>query len=282
VATAPVQHVPPVQANEDVAMVSEPEPEPEPEPEANPEEQVVGPADVEVGVDVLQRDVTEGQEVQVEPQPEPEVIPWNRRVCRITSSVNTARCNIDDLVEADVALHVLQTMDVVCEHCEARLMPLELYRMNTPCCANGKVGVVHACLNPDRVVPRCYRNHTPCCNNGKVGVQHPQWPEDDPLFANYKALIRTAAFIKDIRQYNQVFTLTSINAERPLEGTVGPMSFAIAGRVHYYLGPMDPPVGSNGQPRRARYAQVYVLGTAAEQTACRREEQETIDETILG
>lgn len=257
------------------------EPDNHGQPEQHNDEEVE-PTDVEVGVDVLQRVVVDGEEEPVEPERGPEVIPWNRRVRRAASKANTARCKIDDMVEADVALHVLQTMDIVCEHCEARLMPLELYRMNTPCCANGKVGVVHVCLKPDRVVPRCYRNHTPCCNNGKVGVQHPQWPEDDDHFKKYKDHIRDAGFIKDIRKYNQAFKFTSIDAEKPLENTPGPRTFAIAGQVHYYLGPMDPPVGRNGQRERARYAQVYVLGTEAEQSACRQEEQRTIDQHIVG
>ena len=56
-----------------------------------------------------------------------------------------ARCTIDELlVLGDVALK-LQASTYVCEFCEARLMPSEVYKLGSPCCSNGKIGVEHAC-----------------------------------------------------------------------------------------------------------------------------------------
>ena len=70
---------------------------------------------------------------------------------------------------------MLQAFTYVCEFREAHLMPSGVYKLGSPCCSNGKIGVKHACES-QRDIPASYKNHTPCCNNDAVGVYHPRWP----------------------------------------------------------------------------------------------------------
>ena len=88
-----------------------------------------------------------------------------------------ACCTIDDLLEDDVPEHKHQAFTYVCVHCDARLMPSEIYKLGSPCCNSGKFDVDHACARDTRRdSPASYKNHTPCCNNDAVGVYHPRWP----------------------------------------------------------------------------------------------------------
>ena len=89
-----------------------------------------------------------------------------------------------------------------------------------------------------------YNNY---CRNGKVVIP-PFQPRPDPLsaLATFRGGSRSNKFMKNIRQYNCLFTFTSMgaNIDRSLNDGRGPSIYRISGQVHHRIGSLLPPDGS--------------------------------------
>ena len=125
--------------------------------------------------------------------------------------------------------HVLDNMEVECEHCHALRWSAE--------------------------------RPTICCRGGQVKLPILLDPPE-PL----KTLLTEQAgqgrhFRQNIRKYNSAFTMASLEANIDMRFTKGPMAggphqFRVSGNVYHRMGPLTP--GENQPPR---FAQVYILET---------------------
>jgi len=101
-----------------------------------------------------------------------------------------------------------------------------------------------------------------CCRGGKVVVP-PFVPRPEPLasLAKFDSGPISNKFMKNIRQYNCLFSFTSMgaNIDRSINDGRGPPVFKIYGQVHHRIGSLLP---ADGSP--PKFIQLYVYDTSNE------------------
>ncbi|XP_076882481.1 uncharacterized protein LOC143530958 [Bidens hawaiensis] len=95
-----------------------------------------------------------------------------------------------------------------------------------------------------------------CCKGGRVALPLPRRP-----YTTVIHLFEQRDFMKNIRAYNSMFSMTSFGAK--VDNTVnrgsGPYVFKIAGQVHHWLGSLCP-----SPNERPRFLQMYIYDTENE------------------
>ena len=92
-----------------------------------------------------------------------------------------------------------------------------------------------------------------CCRDGGVVLPYP--PAFDPDFV---ALYENVSFMKDIRAYNSMFSMTSFgaNVDHAVNEDRGPYVFKISGQISHTIGSLSPdPV------KGPRFLQLYLFDT---------------------
>ena len=138
------------------------------------------------------------------------------------------RSNADEDI-THIKRHVLDNMEVECEHCHALRWSAE---RPTICCRGGQVKLP-ILLDPPEPLKTLLTEQT---RQGRH-------------------------FRQNIRKYNSAFTMASLEANIDMRFTKGPMAggphqFRVSGNVYHRMGPLTP--GENQPPR---FAQVYILET---------------------
>jgi len=110
---------------------------------------------------------------------------------------------------------------------------------------------------------RCGRVvYNSCCKGGKISIPTFR-PRPKPLafLARFDGDARCNQFMKNIRQYNCLFTFTSMGAkiDRSMNNGRGPTVFKISGQVHHRVGSLIP---SDGSP--PQFIHLYIYDTANE------------------
>lgn len=101
-----------------------------------------------------------------------------------------------------------------------------------------------------------------CCKGGKVVIP-PFLPRPEPLasLARFNGDATCNKFMKNIRQYNCLFSFTSMgaNIDRSMNDGRGPPVFKICGQIHHRISSLLPP---DGAP--PKFIQLYVYNTSNE------------------
>jgi hypothetical protein len=101
-----------------------------------------------------------------------------------------------------------------------------------------------------------------CCKSGKVCVPtYRTRPESLASLARFANNASSRNFMKNIRQYNCLFTFTSMGADidRSVNDDRGPPLFKIHGQVHHGIGSLLPPDDSP-----PKFLQLYIYDTTNE------------------
>ncbi|GJR22636.1 DNA helicase [Tanacetum coccineum] len=95
-----------------------------------------------------------------------------------------------------------------------------------------------------------------CCGGGKIYM--PSTP-DHPLFIQH--ILRNSHFMKHIRAYNQMFTMTSFRAkvDNSVNRGRGPYVFKVSGQIYHWIGSLCPE-----EDHHPRFLQLYIYDTHAE------------------
>lgn len=101
-----------------------------------------------------------------------------------------------------------------------------------------------------------------CCLQGKIQLptMRPPPPGLYHLYMDKKS-VRSRNFIKNIRQYNNMFSFTSMGGkiDHSKNGGGGPYCFSLSGMAYHSIGSLVPPDGA-----RPVYSQLYVYDTENE------------------
>ena len=132
--------------------------------------------------------------------------------------------------------HVLDNMEVECEHCHTLRWSAE---PPTICCRGGQVKLP-ILLDPPEPLKTLLTEQT---GQGRH-------------------------FRQNIRKYNSAFTMASLEANIDMRFKKGPMAggphqFRVSGNVYHRMGPLTP-----RENRPPRFAQVYILETEDQVKAC--------------
>nr|GFB90004.1 helitron helicase-like domain-containing protein [Tanacetum cinerariifolium] len=102
---------------------------------------------------------------------------------------------------------------------------------------------------PTGSLPRYSR----CCRAGRVALRTYQ------IYPEYiKLLLRDRHFLENIRAYNQMFSMTSLeaNIDESINNGRGPYVFKISGQLYHWIGSLCP---ADGEP--PRFLQLYIYDT---------------------
>ncbi|GJW60871.1 hypothetical protein Tco_0110206 [Tanacetum coccineum] len=112
------------------------------------------------------------------------------------------------------------------------------------------------CEKVAKLSSRTQPEYNKCCHGGRVILPA---PPDYPQYI--KQLYRDPHFMKNIRAYNQMFSMTSLgaNVDNSINNGKGPYVFRISGQLYHWIGSMCPDEGA-----APRFLQLYIYDTANE------------------
>lgn len=117
-------------------------------------------------------------------------------------------------------------------------------------------------MKTDRKNRDCNNAFSICCLQGKIKLPMMKDPPEqlEHLFFDRQS-VQSKNFIKNIRQYNNMFSFTSFGGkiDHSKNRGGGPYCFSLSGQVYHSIGSLIPPVGA-----KPVYSQLYVYDTENE------------------